>query len=759
MTTTPTRWNDFQLPFNSGDVKDIQVVALSDGNAAVLWTQSGQDGDDLFVSMMNVLGGLSTPSLLVAGAEFNVANFDAVSDGAGGLVVAYERDAGFSSNIIAQRVSIDHNGENAAFSLGTATLIASDDSTFDVSSPTITYDVPTDSYQVGYQSIGDGRVNAHSVHVDAFDATDPPRTLTSTLLNAGTDYSDPTQTASSTLANGNVVIVSNLDTHGQAGQNGLYFNIIEHDGIPVVAPQSVGFTTTTPEFDDQPAVAGLKNGGFVVAWRQEAGSDTDIVIAGFDDLGNPTIAPQILTLGPVTDAAETPEITALDDGGFVVTWLENVGNARSAISQRFDQNGNEVGSRFAYEVDAGIEHNSPSVDVLADGRIAISYIMETTEGGAPIAQIFDPRGDTIVGLEQIDDTITAGFGETTVYGDTNFISFGVGGNDTLFAWGEGDNLYGQNGDDMLYAGNGKDRLDGGAGNDTASFQHILGNNIDAHLGYGNTLLDGSVHHILVGIENLIGTNHDDRLSGDDGANKLTGWYGDDILMGHDGDDHLIGGQGKDELWGLGDNDTLKGGEGSDILFGDDGKDTLKGGKGADEMGGGFGADLLEGGKGSDTLFGGFGGDTLEGGKGADKIVGGDGMDDLRGGDGGDTLRGHKGKDSLNGGKGKDILTGGSGKDVFDFDKASDSGKGGGKADDITDFTRGQDDVIDLSDLVSGKLAFRGDNGFKDGKDNQLIVVDRGDDVRVRIDFDGDQQSDFDIDVLNTNTLKEGDFLL
>ena len=110
------------------------------------------------------------------------------------------------------------------------------------------------------------------------------------------------------------------------------------------------------------------------------------------------------------------------------------------------------------------------------------------------------------------------------------------------------------------------------------------------------------------IENFLGGDGDDNVTGNDAANTLVGNGGDDILDGGDGDDILDGGAG---------DDTLTGGDGDDILDGGAGDDTLTGGAGDDILDGGAGGDTLTGGAGDDILDGGAGDDTLTGGAGAD----------------------------------------------------------------------------------------------------------------------------------------------
>ena len=79
--------------------------------------------------------------------------------------------------------------------------------------------------------------------------------------------------------------------------------------------------------------------------------------------------------------------------------------------------------------------------------------------------------------------------------------------------------------------------------------------------------------MVTGIENVIGSEHDDALTGNRMANSLWGRGGNDELDGLRGDDMLFGGSGDDNLDGGRGDDTLEGGPGADVLTGGDGSDT------------------------------------------------------------------------------------------------------------------------------------------------------------------------------------------
>lgn len=107
-----------------------------------------------------------------------------------------------------------------------------------------------------------------------------------------------------------------------------------------------------------------------------------------------------------------------------------------------------------------------------------------------------------------------------------------------------DILRGGTGDDLLRGGNGADRLEGGSGSDTASYVEQTGGlTIDLVAG---TSSEGDQ---LVDIENVIGGQSSDTITGDASANRLNGHYGNDTLVGGAGDDVLIGNANRDIMTG------------------------------------------------------------------------------------------------------------------------------------------------------------------------------------------------------------------
>ncbi|MEP4194382.1 MAG: calcium-binding protein [Aliishimia sp.] len=298
-------------------------------------------------------------------------------------------------------------------------------------------------------------------------------------------------------------------------------------------------------------------------------------------------------------------------------------------------------------------------------------------------------------------------------GDDFIVS--LGGNDTLegedgndvLNGGEGnDVLLGGSGDDAIFGGAGDDTIDGGEGEDTVFYTEATGrvvvflNRAAADVGGGQGV------DTFIDVENVVGSDFNDRLVGDLGDNALAGGLGDDVLIGLAGDDTLEGGDGNDDLTGSGGNDNLSGDAGDDILKGLGGADNIEGGDGDDDIFAGTGLDSVFAGDGDDLVFGNFGQDFILGGNGNDDLRAGGSADEIWGGNGNDKIVGNRGNDRLIGGDGNDILTGGDGsgggdgfRDEFVFMSTA---FGGGGFDRIRDFEDTRD-KLDLS--LSGYSSF------------------------------------------------------
>jgi Ca2+-binding RTX toxin-like protein len=380
----------------------------------------------------------------------------------------------------------------------------------------------------------------------------------------------------------------------------------------------------------------------------------------------------------------------------------------------------------------------------------------------------DLGNNTISGIAG-NDILDGREGDDELYGEAdNDGIIGGAGNDFLDGGSGNDELLGEANNDFLIGGSGDDLLDGGDGIDTVSYRRsVNSSNIGISVDLSNNTAFDGIDGIdtLRNIENVIGSQFADRLTGDDQANTIYGGDGNDVIDAKAGNDRLFGENGNDEIFGGSGDDTLIGGTGSgwfsDILNGGEGSDTasyitatsgiaaslaermgwqgdatgdkfisienLEGSSFNDALVGDNSNNRLSGLAGDDRLEGRAGDDFLEGGLGDDALWGTDGNDVLNGGVGTDTLVGDLGNDTLDGGQGSDRLEGGLGDDLLqdlDGNNRLDAGEGNnivraGAGNDII-LTGPGNDIIDAGNGNNEVRAGEGFNQITAGSGNDAI---------------------------------------
>ena len=132
-----------------------------------------------------------------------------------------------------------------------------------------------------------------------------------------------------------------------------------------------------------------------------------------------------------------------------------------------------------------------------------------------------------IAMDSIENVTGTSFDDVFSGSDRSELTRGLGGRD-LFHGSDGE----------------RDTIDGGASVDTLSYAGSFeGVEVSLLRGRGNGGdADGDR---IRGIENVIGSQHDDFIWGDHGNNRLEGGRGDDTLVGNGGDDYILAGFGID----------------------------------------------------------------------------------------------------------------------------------------------------------------------------------------------------------------------
>lgn len=125
--------------------------------------------------------------------------------------------------------------------------------------------------------------------------------------------------------------------------------------------------------------------------------------------------------------------------------------------------------------------------------------------------------------------VTGGAGSDTLLGIENLL--GSKFNDTLRGDANANNLDGGLGNDILVGGAGDDILNGNTGADWAYYNSSTARvNVNLNLTAAQAT-GGGGSDTLISIENLLGSNFHDRLTGNTVANVLQGGAGNDIIYG------------------------------------------------------------------------------------------------------------------------------------------------------------------------------------------------------------------------------------
>ena len=315
-----------------------------------------------------------------------------------------------------------------------------------------------------------------------------------------------------------------LDGNGQ----GIFASVFDAAGTLVGGSEFV-VNTTTGLNQSRPSVTALEGGGFVVTWDDDSGADGSALgVFGriFDAAGNALGGEFQLNTFTAGNQA-TPSVVALGDGGFVAVWnsADQDGDTTGVFGQRFDGAGNPVGSEFQINTETTGSQNTPSAAALEDGGFVVSWQSVGQDGDANgvFAQRFDaeaqPLGPAVLTGGAGNDTLNLGADQVGVTVDLD--------------GGTGDTLILGAGDNAVTVSNTETVL-GGFGNDTVDLD-AAATSTTVDLGFGNdalNLADGGNVVTVSNTESVTGGAGDDTVtvSGTQGA-LVDGGAGNDTLTG------------------------------------------------------------------------------------------------------------------------------------------------------------------------------------------------------------------------------------
>jgi hypothetical protein len=210
------------------------------------------------------------------------------------------------------------------------------------------------------------------------------------------------------LSNGGFMVV--WASYGQDGSNdGVYGQRFDANGNTVDSEFRVN--TYRLWSQDEPSITSLPNGGFVVVWSsiEQDGSEYGIFGQRFDSNGN-TVGSEFRVNTWTTDNQLYPSITSLSNGGFVVVWHSYLqdGSNTGVYGQRFDANGNTVGSEFQVNTWTTDEQSYPSITPLSNGGFVVVWQSWGQDGSGygVYGQRFDSNGNKVGSEFQVNTWTT-----------------------------------------------------------------------------------------------------------------------------------------------------------------------------------------------------------------------------------------------------------------------------------------------------------------------------------------------------------------
>ncbi|WP_047099793.1 beta strand repeat-containing protein [Sphingomonas sanxanigenens] len=466
-------------------------------------------------------------------------------------------------------------------------------------------------------------------------------------------------------------------------------------------------------------ITALSNGGFIVTWEDSSGDYGDAsgsaIVAQLFSASGERVGFEFRVNTTTTGSQVDQTVTTLDNGNFVVTWTDpSAGNA-NVRGQIYTSAGVAVGSEFVVNTVLTGAQTEPVIAALPSGGFVVVWTDSSgsygdASGSAILAQAFDASGVQVGGPVLVNTSTTGAQLNPAV----TVLSDGR----ITITW----------------------ETPGTAGVTAIVSQQMVLNSAPT----GIVIDDAQVEENATA-GTVVGTVSATDPDGDtitytlvdDGGGRFvidadTGviTVAPGAVLDYETDRDIdITVRATDEfgtttdqtitilLTNVDEFPTIEGTPGDDVITApSDDTTTINGGGGNDTLTGAGGNDTLNGGDGNDTLAGMGGDDVLNGGPGDDSLDGGEGNDTVNGGGGNDTGLGGTGNDILNGGDGDDILDGGDGDDQVNGEGGNDT-LSGGNDDDVLNGGAG-------TDTIDGGA---GNDTIDGGADDDILEGGTGDD--------------------------------
>jgi Ca2+-binding RTX toxin-like protein len=156
------------------------------------------------------------------------------------------------------------------------------------------------------------------------------------------------------------------------------------------------------------SVTQLANGGLVIGWTSTLGGASEVQARIFDAAGQAVGAEVTLSAG-TGGVQGVIDFAALPSGGFIATWAAGLPGLGQIIARRFDAGGVALDGAFVAGTVPATTQSNPAVAVTADGSFAIAW-SNSQPGDNVLVRLFQVDGNP-VGAEFTANTVVLGVQE------------------------------------------------------------------------------------------------------------------------------------------------------------------------------------------------------------------------------------------------------------------------------------------------------------------------------------------------------------
>ncbi|MET3779369.1 hypothetical protein ABID20_004965, partial [Rhizobium alvei] len=373
----------------AGNQTAAQVTTLSDGSYVVTWQSADQDGDGNGIYQQHysakgvkIGGEVQVNSYTVS--EQLAPSITALSGG--GWVVTWQSAGpdGSSYGIVQQRYDADGNADAAGEILVNTTATSAQ------RNPVVTA-LDDGGWVVAWESLHGGDMNIYQQRFTSGGVASDGETLVNGWVSGNQVASTITA-----LKDGGWVVAWE-GSGGNGSEYGIYQQRYNSAGTAVGSETLVNSTTAGDQ--GTPSITGLADGGWVVTWYDpnKDGDAFGIFQQRYNSSGA-TVGSETQVNTFVTGIQFEPSVTALKSGGWVVTWSssDHDGGQYGVYQQLYNKNGAAVGDETRINTTTDADQDTPSVSALNDGGWVVTWSSygQDGDGEGVYMQRFNSAGKT-----------------------------------------------------------------------------------------------------------------------------------------------------------------------------------------------------------------------------------------------------------------------------------------------------------------------------------------------------------------------------